>query len=82
MLKRPEGEVKPTNIEVPLTAILPDVFSQVELSLDASFRKPRNESERRAVILGNLRAGMISEFSMALLRLEERLPASLLSSRQ
>jgi len=82
MLKRPEGEVKPTNIEVPLTAILPDVFSQVELSLDASFRKPRNESERRAVILGNLRAGMISEFSMALLRLEERLPASLLSSGQ
>ena len=39
ILKLPDGEVHPTNVEVPLTAILPDLFTQVELSLDASTRK-------------------------------------------
>ncbi|MCA1672940.1 MAG: hypothetical protein LC799_12340, partial [Actinobacteria bacterium] len=38
MLKRPDGEVKPTNVEAPLAAILPDVFSQVKPALDASIR--------------------------------------------
>ena len=39
VLKRPDGELHPTNIEVPLTAILPDLFRQVELSLDAHTRQ-------------------------------------------
>ena len=39
VLKRPDGEVNPTNIEVPLTAILPDLFRQVEQSLDAHTRQ-------------------------------------------
>jgi hypothetical protein len=37
--KRPDGEVRPTNVEVPLTAILPDLFQQVELSLDPATRR-------------------------------------------
>ncbi len=65
ILKRPDGEVKPTNVEAPLTAILPDVFSQVKPALDAS-----------------ISTGVAREFSIALLQLEERLPASLLSSRK
>ena len=39
VLKLPDGEVNPTNVEVPLTAILPDLFHQTEASLDASTRK-------------------------------------------
>ena len=39
VLKRPDGELHPTNVEIPLTAILPDLFSQVESSLDASTRR-------------------------------------------
>lgn len=39
ILKVPNGEVRPTNVEVPLTAILPDLFQQVELSLDPTTRQ-------------------------------------------
>lgn len=39
ILKLPNGEVHPTNVEVPLTAILPDLFRQVELSLDPITRR-------------------------------------------
>jgi len=39
ILKLPNGEVHPTNVEVPLTAILPDLFRQVELSLDPATRR-------------------------------------------
>jgi hypothetical protein len=38
ILKLPNGEVHPTNVEIPLTAILPDLFRQVELSLDGPTR--------------------------------------------
>ncbi len=39
ILKLPNGQVHPTNVGVPLTAILPDLFRQVELSLDPATRR-------------------------------------------
>ena len=39
ILKLPNGEVHPTNVEVPLSAIIPDLFRQVELSLDPATRR-------------------------------------------
>lgn len=39
VLKRPNAEVHPTNVEIPLTAILPDLFRQVERSLDPASRE-------------------------------------------
>jgi hypothetical protein len=38
VVKRPEGVPRPTNLEAPLSAVLPDLFRQVEASLDASVR--------------------------------------------
>jgi hypothetical protein len=38
VVKRPEGVPRPTNLEVPLSAVLPDLFRQAEASLDASVR--------------------------------------------
>jgi len=46
VLKLPDGELNPTNVEVPLTAILPDLFRQIELSLDAPTRKRLSEAAR------------------------------------
>ena len=46
VLKLPDGEVNPTNVEVPLTAILPDLFQQVESSLDTPTRKGLVEEAR------------------------------------
>jgi hypothetical protein len=46
ILKLPDGEVNPTNVEVPLTAMLPDLFRQVEFSLDASTREQIAEEAR------------------------------------
>jgi len=39
ILKLPNGELHPANVEVPLTAILPDLFRQVEQSLDPATRR-------------------------------------------
>jgi hypothetical protein len=39
VLKRPNGEVHPTNVEIPLTAILPDLFRQIAQSLDPASRR-------------------------------------------
>lgn len=39
ILKLPNGQLHPTNVEVPLTAILPDLFRQIELSLDPITRR-------------------------------------------
>lgn len=46
VLKLPDGEVRPANVEVPLTAILPDLFRQVESSLDAATRRRLTEEAR------------------------------------
>lgn len=39
VVKRPDGRLRPTNVEVPLCAVLPDLFKQVEGSLDQSLRR-------------------------------------------
>jgi hypothetical protein len=39
ILKLPNGQLHPANVEVPLTAILPDLFRQVEQSLDPATRQ-------------------------------------------
>lgn len=36
MLKRPDGQFDPIDVEVPLAAAIPDVFARIEESLDAS----------------------------------------------
>lgn len=45
--KLPDGTLRPTNVEVPLAAVLPDLFSQVERSLDDSARKRIDTEMRR-----------------------------------
>jgi hypothetical protein len=42
VVKRADGEIHPTNVEVPLCAVLPDLFKQVETSLDQSARRGVN----------------------------------------
>jgi hypothetical protein len=42
VVKRSDGELRPTNVEVPLCAVLPDLFKQVEMSLDQSVRSGVN----------------------------------------
>jgi hypothetical protein len=39
VVKRADGRLHPTNVEVPLCAVLPDLFRQVEGSLDKSLRR-------------------------------------------
>ena len=42
VVKRSDGEMQPSNVEVPLCAVLPDLFGQVESSLDESMRSGVN----------------------------------------
>lgn len=60
VVKRPDGRVRATNVEVPVCAVLPDLFRQVQMSLDDSVRK-NLDSEIR----GRLRVGA-AEFGAAL----------------
>jgi len=39
VVKRADGHMRPTNVEVPLCAVLPDLFRQVESSLDESLKR-------------------------------------------
>ena len=39
VVKRPDGHMRPTNVEVPFCAVLPDLFRQVETSLDESLKR-------------------------------------------
>jgi hypothetical protein len=45
--KLPDGHVRPTNVDVPLAAVVPDVFEQVELSLDKATLKAALDEVRR-----------------------------------
>lgn len=45
--KRPDGQVRPTNIDIPLSAVVPDVFEQVERSLDEATRRAVLDQVRR-----------------------------------
>jgi hypothetical protein len=42
VVKRADGELRPTNVEAPLCAVLPDLFEQVEQGLDQSVRSGVN----------------------------------------
>jgi GTPase SAR1 family protein len=42
VVKRADGEMRPTNVEVPLCAVLPDLFKQIEASLDQSAQRGVN----------------------------------------
>jgi GTPase SAR1 family protein len=42
VVKRSDGEMRPTNVEVPLCAILPDLFEQVEQQVDQTVRHAVN----------------------------------------
>jgi GTPase SAR1 family protein len=39
VVKRPDGHMRPTNVEIPFCAVLPDLFRQVESSLDESLKR-------------------------------------------
>ncbi len=47
--KLPDGEIRPTNIDVPLAAVVPDLFEQIERSV--------GESELRAAVARVTRSG-------------------------
>lgn len=54
--KLPNGKVDPTNVDVPLSAVVPDVFEQIERSLDEATRQAVLADARRAAQLGPAQA--------------------------
>jgi hypothetical protein len=50
VVKRPDGQLRPTNVEVPLCAVLPDLFRQVEGSLDQSLRHQLDRAVWKEII--------------------------------
>jgi hypothetical protein len=50
--KLPDGEMHPTNVDVPLSAVVPDVFDQVERSMDRAKLRAALEQVRRQARLG------------------------------
>jgi GTPase SAR1 family protein len=44
IVKRPDGHMRPTNVEVPFCAVLPDLFRQVESSLDESLKRELDQA--------------------------------------
>jgi hypothetical protein len=62
VVKRPDGRVRATNVDVPLCAVLPDLFRQVQMSLDDSVRqKLRSEiRDRLGVGAGEFGAALTS----------------------
>ena len=54
--KLPNGKVEPTNVDVPLSAVVPDVFEQIERSLDEATRQQVLAEARRAAQLGPAQA--------------------------
>jgi hypothetical protein len=49
VVKRSGGTVRPMNVEVPLCAVVPDLFRQVERSIDETTRQKLDESLRRSI---------------------------------
>lgn len=54
--KLPNGRMAPTNVDVPLSAIVPDVFEQVERGLDEATRRAVFAEARRQAQLGPAQA--------------------------
>jgi uncharacterized membrane protein len=46
VMKRPGAQIHPTNVEIPLCAVLPDLFAQVERSLDQSVKDALRDARR------------------------------------
>jgi hypothetical protein len=61
--KRPDGELHPTNVDVPLCAVLPDLFEQIEHSLDDAARK-RIEAALKRTMRRDMRAIAAGLFSL------------------
>jgi double-GTPase-like protein len=49
VVKRSGGTVRPMNVDVPLCAVVPDLFRQVERSIDDDARRKLEESLRRSL---------------------------------
>ena len=54
--KRPDGRFRPANVDVPLSAVVPDVLRQVELSLDTATREEILAEAHRRLRMGPLEA--------------------------
>jgi hypothetical protein len=52
MVKNRDGKMRPINVDVPLCAVVPDVFKQVESSLDDETRQELNAELRKKISLG------------------------------
>jgi len=50
--KLPDGEMHPTNVDVPLAAVVPDVFEQVEHSMDKAALQAALDRVRRQTRMG------------------------------
>jgi hypothetical protein len=71
VVKRSDGELRPSNVEVPLCAVLPDLFKQVEMSLDDSVRRGINADMLRRLRedAGAVVASVLGRPALAALRL-------------
>ena len=49
VVKRSDGTVRPVNVDVPLCAVVPDLFRQVERTIDDETRRKVEESLRRSL---------------------------------
>jgi hypothetical protein len=54
--KRPDGRFRPALVDVPLSAVIPDVLQQVELALDNATREAVLTEARRRLRMGPLEA--------------------------
>ncbi|HEX6683601.1 MAG TPA: hypothetical protein VF062_12440 [Candidatus Limnocylindrales bacterium] len=50
--KLPDGEMHPTNVDTPLSAVVPDVFEQIERALDKATLRAALDQVRRQTRLG------------------------------
>jgi hypothetical protein len=73
LVKRPDGRLRPRNVEAPLSAVLPDLFSQVESALDESVRqqiaaRARSEARLRPAEVVAMAGRVLSTPAAVLLR--------------
>lgn len=64
VLKRPDGELHPTNVDAPLAAVIPDVFRQVEAELDTQTRRSLHAELREGLSGGG--TGLAARFAALL----------------
>jgi hypothetical protein len=56
VLKKPDGQFRPSNVDLPLSAVVPDILRQVELSLDRATREAIVAEAHRRTRMGPLEA--------------------------